>query len=77
MTANYSYLPFGGGPRLCIGNSFAMMEMQLVLVHYLRKYRLALAADQQPPEMLPLVTLRPKKGVTILFRENLEIVKPL
>ena len=66
MNTNYSYLPFGGGPRLCIGNSFAMMEMQLVLAYYLRKYRIRLAS-QQPPEMLPLVTLRPKNGIPIIF----------
>ncbi|MBX2877437.1 MAG: cytochrome P450 [Saprospiraceae bacterium] len=66
--SNYSYLPFGGGPRLCIGNSFAMMEMQLVLVHYLRKYRIELATEKSP-ELLPLVTLRPKNGVSIFFEE--------
>lgn len=68
MSANYSYLPFGGGPRLCIGNSFAMMEMQLVLAHYLRKYKLKLATTEQV-EMLPLVTLRPKNGVGIVFED--------
>lgn len=66
MKANYSYLPFGAGPRLCIGNSFAMMEMQLVLVHYLRKYQLSLVS-QEPVEMLPMVTLRPKEGVVLRF----------
>lgn len=66
MNSNYSYLPFGGGPRLCIGNSFAMMEMQLVLAYYLRKYRIHWNGPQ-PPEMLPLVTLRPKSGVLISF----------
>lgn len=64
--ANYRYLPFGGGPRLCIGNNFAMMEMQLVLAHYLRKYQIRLATEE-PVDMLPLVTLRPKNGVRILF----------
>ncbi len=67
MNSNYSYLPFGGGPRLCIGNSFAMMEMQLVLAYYLRKYGIQLAS-QAPPQMLPLVTLRPKNGIPILFK---------
>lgn len=67
MNANYSYLPFGGGPRLCIGNSFAMMEMQLVLAYYLRKYQLQLLKAKDP-EMLPLVTLRPKDGVTVSFK---------
>ena len=66
VNSNYSYLPFGGGPRLCIGNSFAMMEMQLVLAYYLRKYRLHWQATKAP-EMLPLVTLRPKNGVSIGF----------
>lgn len=68
MNSNYSYLPFGGGPRLCIGNSFAMMEMQLVLAHYLRRYRLQWQ-EEEAPEMLPLVTLRPKNGVPISFHE--------
>ena len=58
----FSFLPFGGGPRLCIGNSFAMMEMQLVLVHLLQKYDFTLAAHQQI-EVQPLVTLRSKYGM--------------
>lgn len=62
----YVYLPFGGGPRLCIGNNFAMMEMQLVLAHYIRKYDLSLLPDQEV-EMLPLVTLRPKNGIQLSF----------
>lgn len=66
MSGNYSYLPFGGGPRLCIGNSFAMMEMQLVIAHYLRKYCVQLVGNESP-EMLPLVTLRPKNGISIIF----------
>lgn len=68
VNSNYSYLPFGGGPRLCIGNNFAMMEMQLVLAHYLRKYRLDWK-EAQAPEMLPLVTLRPKNGVSVVFEK--------
>lgn len=57
-----AYLPFGGGPRLCIGNSFAMMEMQLILAKMLQKYKVELVKDQKI-EMQPLVTLRPRYGI--------------
>ncbi len=58
----FAYLPFGGGPRICIGNHFALMEMQLILVHLLRRlnWRLAPGQDVQPQA---LITLRPKNGI--------------
>lgn len=58
----YTYLPFGGGPRMCIGHHFAMMEMQYVLSMLLRRYRLELNEDI-PIEIQPLVTLRAKNGI--------------
>lgn len=58
----FAYSPFGGGPRLCIGNSFAMMEMQLVLATMLRQYDFELVPDQIV-ESQPLITLRPKNGI--------------
>jgi cytochrome P450 len=58
----YAYFPFGGGPRKCIGNGFAMMEAQLVLATLAQRYRLRLLPGQlMEPE--PLVTLRPKYGI--------------
>jgi cytochrome P450 len=42
----YAYMPFGGGPRVCIGNGFAMMEAQLIVAAVARRYRLRLAPDQ-------------------------------
>jgi len=58
----YAYLPFGGGPRLCIGNSFALMEMQLILVQMLGRFELEAVPGQT---ILPqaLITLRPKYGL--------------
>jgi cytochrome P450 len=63
----YAYLPFGGGPRTCIGNHFAMMEAQIVLAMIVRDYRLEL--DPSHPVVLePTITLRPKHGVRVRRR---------
>ena len=58
----YSYIPFGAGPRVCIGNSFAQMEAHLMLATIAQRYQLRLAPGQvvQPN---PLITLRPKGGL--------------
>jgi cytochrome P450 len=55
----YTYLPFGGGPRLCIGNSFAMTEAILLLASIVQRYRLTLVPGTLV-ELEPLITLRPK-----------------
>lgn len=66
---SFAFLPFGGGPRLCIGNNFAMMEMQLVLAAWLRRFRFEL--DQNwPVEAQALITLRPKRGIRMYLHEN-------
>ncbi|MFN8419732.1 MAG: cytochrome P450 [Anaerolineae bacterium] len=65
----YAYLPFGGGPRVCIGNSFAMMEARLIL---------ATLAQRFAPEVAPgfevypdrQFTLKPKYGMKMVIRER-------
>ncbi|HVB81165.1 MAG TPA: cytochrome P450 [Candidatus Binataceae bacterium] len=59
---NFAYLPFGGGPRICIGNGFAMAEAQLVVATVAQRYRLRLAPGH-PVELQPLITLRPRHGM--------------
>jgi cytochrome P450 len=60
----FAYFPFLGGPRQCIGNGFAMMEMQLVLGTLLQRYRVRLGSAEMPaPEAY--VTLRPRGGVPV------------
>lgn len=58
----YAYLPFGGGPRICIGNAFAMMEARLILASIVQHYRLSLLAGHNV-EPDPQLTLRPKHGM--------------
>ncbi|HUJ02044.1 MAG TPA: cytochrome P450 [Rhizomicrobium sp.] len=58
----FAYIPFGGGPRICIGMAFAMQEAMIILATVARRYRLALAPDQTV-EPHARVTLRPKNGL--------------
>ncbi|MCB8966639.1 MAG: cytochrome P450 [Ardenticatenaceae bacterium] len=58
----YTYLPFGGGPRVCIGNSFALMEARLILATLAQRYRFRLAPDQVVARN-PQITLSPKYGM--------------
>ena len=61
----YAYFPFGGGPRACVGASFAMMEMILVLATIGQRFRLELVSDH-PVQVYPAMSLRPKDGVKVV-----------
>jgi cytochrome P450 len=62
-----AYMPFGAGPRVCIGNHFALMEGHLILATLARHFRFELegAAAVKGIDAEPLVTLRPKGGVPV------------
>ena len=63
----FAYVPFGGGPRRCIGNSFATMEAVLLLATIARKFRLRLVPNQTV-EPFASITLRPKSGIrTVIY----------
>src|SRR5438045_4834402 len=58
----FAYFPFGGGPRQCIGNSFAMMEATLLLATIAQRFRLS-AVSNEAVVPVPSFTLRPKTGI--------------
>lgn len=64
----FAYFPFGGGPRVCIGNAFALMEARLILATVLRHYRLRLTAGHVV-EVEPRVTLRPRGGLPMTVQK--------
>jgi cytochrome P450 len=65
----FAYFPFGGGPRLCIGNTFAMMELVLVLASIARRFRFTLVPGHEVVPW-PTFTLRPKNGILAVVRER-------
>ena len=61
----FAYFPFGGGPRICIGNGFALMEAQILLATLRRRFRLQLAPGAVV-EPMPLLTLRARRGIDVV-----------
>ena len=65
----FAWFPFGAGPRKCIGETFAMMELQIVLAELIRHYQFELAPGAKVvPE--PTVTLRPRGGLPMILKRR-------
>lgn len=67
----FSYFPFGGGPRRCIGEGFAWMEGVLVIATLAQSWRMRLVPGH-PVELQPVVTLRPKHGMRMTLERRKE-----
>ena len=66
----FTYLPFGGGPRGCIGGNYAMLQILMILSNLLRRYDFQLVPGQTI-EARPMVILRPKHGIRMTFTDSL------
>ncbi len=64
--APFTYIPFGGGPRGCIGGNYAMLQILMILSVVLRRYDLHLTPGQTITPR-PMVILRPKDGIRMSF----------
>jgi cytochrome P450 len=65
----FAYFPFGGGPRQCIGESFAWMELILLVATIAQQYRLRLVPGH-PVEPQPLITLRARHGMRMTIEQR-------
>lgn len=71
----FSYFPFGGGPRQCIGESFAWMEGVLLIAALAQNWRMRLVPGH-PVELQPLVTLRPRYGMRMRLERRRSVPEP-
>jgi cytochrome P450 len=65
----FVYLPFGAGPRVCVGAGFGMMEAVLLLATIAQRFRIRIA-DGQNVKMQPTVTLRPANGIRVTLQRR-------
>ena len=65
---NYQYFPFGGGPRQCIGNNFAYIEMKILLSLIYKNFNIEVLTKEL--ELNPRLTLRPKDGIRIKLQNK-------
>lgn len=65
----YAYFPFGGGPRICLGRSLALMEAQIYLAMLLQRYELELSPTHRMVAE-PMISLRPRYGMPMRIRRR-------
>jgi cytochrome P450 len=64
----YAYFPFGGGPRSCVGEHFAMLEAVVLLAAFLRRHRITSLSGGL--DIVPMITLRPRGAVPVLLTDR-------
>ena len=71
----FAYFPFGGGPRICIGEHFARLEMVLIMATLAQRHSLSLVSEA-PVGIEPLLTLRPKGEIRMRVEARSPVAQP-
>jgi cytochrome P450 len=69
LLAVYRYIPFNGGPRLCVGQQFALTEMAYTVIRIMQRYDRFECRMDKPPGMKTDIVLQPAEGVQLAFFE--------
>ncbi|WP_456274853.1 cytochrome P450 [Bacillus sp. AK031] len=65
---SYAYFPFEGGPRVCIGNHFALQEATIIIAMVMQTFEIESCPSGEKPVFEPLITMRLKNGLTLTIR---------
>ncbi|KAL9879515.1 cytochrome P450 311a1 isoform 2-T2 [Glossina fuscipes fuscipes] len=66
----FSYLPFSGGPHICIGRKYALMIMKIMTIKILEQFQLVLADPQENLILMAEMVLKSKNGINLIFKER-------
>lgn len=74
IIADFAFLPFGGGPRKCVGDQFALLESTIALSMLLQKYNIELKGSPDEVELVTGATIHTKNGLWCkLKRRTLQV----
>jgi cytochrome P450 len=73
----YTWIPFGGGRRRCLGASFANVEMKIVLRELLSRCEVEAVGDAPEPPRRRNITVRPGRGTRVVLRDRVRVAQPL